>query len=59
VEKTPYCIFAALMSAMRGNFYNGYAFAGSNAHLTSKIVSVKETFKALLQEYKEAVDFKR
>lgn len=55
VEKTPYCIFAALMSAMKGNFFNGYAFAGSNAWRTTKIISVKETFDALIQEFKEAV----
>ena len=55
VEKTPYCIFAALMSAMKGNFFNGYAFAGSNAFRTSQIISVKETFNSLLQEFKEAV----
>jgi nitronate monooxygenase len=55
VEKTPYCIFAALMSAMKGNFFNGYAFAGSNAWRTSKIISVKETFDALKLEFKEAV----
>ncbi len=55
IEKTPYCIFAALMSAMKGNFYNGYAFAGSNAWKTSKIVSVKETFESLKQEFREAV----
>lgn len=55
IEKTPYCIFAALMSAMKGNFFNGYAFAGSNAWRTSKIISVKETFDALKQEFKEAV----
>ncbi|MFW5832288.1 MAG: NAD(P)H-dependent flavin oxidoreductase [Prolixibacteraceae bacterium] len=59
VEKTPYCIFAALMSAMKGNFFNGYAFAGSNAYRTSKIISVKETFDALVQEFKAAVDIKR
>ena len=58
VEKTPYCIFAALMSAMKGNFFNGYAFAGSNAYRTSKIISVRETFEALLQEFREAVDIK-
>lgn len=56
IEKTPYCIFAALMSAMKGNFFNGYAFAGSNAWKTSKIISVKETFDALIQEFKEAVE---
>jgi NAD(P)H-dependent flavin oxidoreductase YrpB (nitropropane dioxygenase family) len=55
VEKTPYCIFAALLSAMKGNFFNGYAFAGSNAWKTSKIISVKETFEALKQEFTEAV----
>jgi len=55
IEKTPYCIFAALMSAMKGNFFNGYAFAGSNAWKTSKIISVKETFEALKLEFKEAV----
>lgn len=59
VEKTPYCIFAALMSAMKGNFFNGYAFAGANAYKASKIISVKETFDALIQEFKEAVDMKR
>ncbi|HKJ78511.1 MAG TPA: nitronate monooxygenase [Prolixibacteraceae bacterium] len=59
VAKTPYCIFAALMSAMRGNFLNGYAFAGANAYKTSKIVSVKETFAELLQEFKEAVDIRK
>lgn len=55
IDKTPYCIFAALLSAMKGNFFNGYAFAGSNAWKTSKIISVKETFEALKQEFKEAV----
>jgi nitronate monooxygenase len=55
IEATPYCIFAALISAMKGNFRNGYAFAGSNAWKSSKIISVKETFEAIKQEFKEAV----
>jgi NAD(P)H-dependent flavin oxidoreductase YrpB (nitropropane dioxygenase family) len=55
ITKTPYCIFAALMSAMKGNFFNGYAFAGANAFRASKIISVKETFDTILQEFKEAV----
>jgi nitronate monooxygenase len=55
IEVTPYCIFAALMSAMKGNFKNGYAFAGSNAWKSTKIISVKETFEALKQEFREAV----
>jgi len=55
IEKTPYCIFAALMNAQRGNFLNGYAFAGSNAFKSTKIISVKETFNSILQEFKEAM----
>ncbi len=55
ISKTPYCIFSALMNAMKGNFRNGYAFAGSNAFMATKIVSVKETFDSILQEFKEAV----
>ncbi len=58
IEKTPYCIFAALVSAMKGNFLNGYAFAGSNAWRASKIISVKETFEAIRQEFMEAVSAK-
>lgn len=54
-EKTPYCIFAALISAMKGNFKGGYAFAGSNAFKSSQIVSVRETFDAILKEFKQAV----
>jgi NAD(P)H-dependent flavin oxidoreductase YrpB (nitropropane dioxygenase family) len=54
-EKTPYCIFAALMSAMKGNFNGGYAFAGANAFRSTKIISVKETFESILQEFREAV----
>lgn len=55
IEKTPYCIFAALVNAVKGNFFNGYAFAGTNAWRCSKIISVKETFEALKQEFMEAV----
>ena len=55
IEHTPYCIFAALMNAMKGNFRNGFAFAGSNAFKATKIESVKETFDSLIKEFKEAV----
>ena len=30
---------------------NGYAFAGANAFRATKIVSVKETFRSLLDEF--------
>lgn len=55
VESTPYCIFAALMNAMKGNMKHGYAFAGTNAWRAKKIESVKETFDSILSEFKEAL----
>lgn len=55
IATAPYCIIASLSSALRGNFRNGYAFCGSNVWKTDKIISVKELFSALLEEYKEAV----
>jgi len=54
IEKTPYCIFAALLNAMKGNFLNGFAFAGANAFRATKIISVKETIRNILREFKEA-----
>ncbi len=55
VEKTPYCIVAALVSAMKGNLNGGFAFAGTNAYKTKAIISVKETFQNILAEYNAAV----
>jgi len=55
IESTPYCIVAALVNAMKGNFYNGFAFAGSNAFIATKITSVKETVDSLIREFKEAL----
>ncbi len=54
ISKSPYCIIIALINALKGNFENGYAFAGSNAFRATKIDSVKETFKSLLKEYRES-----
>lgn len=54
ISKSPYCIIIALINAFKGNFENGYAFAGANAFRATKISSVKETFQALLKEYKES-----
>jgi len=53
VSSSPYCIITALISALKGNFNNGYAFAGSNAFRATTIISVKETFARLLKEFKE------
>jgi len=55
IETTPYCIVAALVNAMKGNLYNGFAFAGSNAFRATKIISVKETMDSLIKEFKEAL----
>jgi len=59
IESTPYCIVAALVNAMKGNFYNGFAFAGSNAYFATKIISVKETIDSLIREFKEALPLKK
>jgi nitronate monooxygenase len=54
ISKSPYCIIVALINALKGNFENGYAFAGSNAFRATKISSVKEIFQSLIKEYKES-----
>jgi len=54
IDKSPYCIIIALINALKGNFDNGFAFAGSNAFRATKITSVREIFQSLLKEYKES-----
>jgi len=53
-KKSPYCIALALTNAKKGNLDKGFAFAGANACRTDKIISVKEVFKTLLEEYERA-----
>jgi len=53
IDKSPYCIIIALINALKGNFENGYAFAGANAFRATKISPVKEIFQKLLKEYRE------
>ena len=50
--KVPYCIIVTLYNAYRGQMDKGYAFAGSNAYLADKIVSVKEVIDSLVFDYK-------
>lgn len=52
ISSSPYCIINALYSAFKGKFNNGYAFAGTNAYLAEKIISVQETFDNILEEYR-------
>ncbi|MDR4988068.1 MAG: nitronate monooxygenase family protein [Bacteroidales bacterium] len=54
VSSSPYCIITALLNAYKGNMKSGYAFAGANAFLATKITSVKEIFSELLEEWKAA-----
>lgn len=51
ISKSPYCIIVALINALKGNFENGYAFAGANAFRATKISSVKELFQSVSAEY--------
>lgn len=56
VTSSPYCIIIALINAVKGNFNGGYAFAGTNAFKATSIVSVKETFTTLKNEFREKVN---
>ena len=52
--KSSYCIIKALYNAAKGNMQKGYAFAGANAFLSQKIVSVRETIETLKKEFRRA-----
>lgn len=52
-EQAPYCITLALINAKKGKMRNGFAFAGSNAYKTDKIIPVKELVRDLVNEYTE------
>ena len=53
IDTAPYCIIASLTAALKGNFKHGYAFAGSNVWRNDKIVTVKELFSTLKNEFYE------
>lgn len=55
VSSSPYCIITALYNAYKGNMEGGYAFAGSNAYLATKITTVKEVFRELVAEFQTAI----
>lgn len=56
VSSSPYCIITALYNAYKGNMKSGYAFAGSNAYLATKISSVKEVFNELIDDFQDALN---
>ena len=53
-QNSPYCICDALVNAQKGNFNDGYAFAGANAYRIDSIMSVKELMATLVEEYEQA-----
>ncbi len=55
VENSPYCIAHALLSARRGNFKHGFAFAGANAWRATEIISVRQLVEELREEYRQSV----
>ena len=55
-KEAPYCIAKALTNAQKGNVDEGYTFAGSNAYRVNEIISVKELFENLEQEYGAALE---
>lgn len=48
-KEAPYCISLALINAQKGDLDNGFAFAGENAYLATKITRVKDLFDELVQ----------
>jgi len=54
-KNVPYCIGLALTNAKKGDLENGFAFAGANAYLVDKIISVKELIEQLVREYMAVV----
>ena len=56
VSSSPYCIISALYNAYKGNMKSGYAFAGTNAYLATKITSVKEIFQELIDGFQTALN---
>lgn len=49
-----FCIAEALYNASKGDFEQGFSFAGSKAYLAEKIISVKETINQIINEYTQA-----
>jgi NAD(P)H-dependent flavin oxidoreductase YrpB (nitropropane dioxygenase family) len=50
-ENSPYCIAQALVNAYKGKLKHGFAFAGANAYLVDKIVTVQELMTSLSEEF--------
>lgn len=53
-ESSPYCISKALMNAVCGNLDEGFVFCGANVAKVKTIVTVKELFQSLKEEFDAA-----
>ncbi|MDA3793433.1 MAG: nitronate monooxygenase family protein [Elusimicrobia bacterium] len=53
-KSASYCIALALVNAKQGSLDKGFAFAGENVDRIDKIISVKNLFKKLKEEYSRA-----
>ena len=53
-KKAQYCIGKALANAKQGHLDDGFAFCGANAYRIDKIISVKELFAELEEDYQKA-----
>ncbi len=49
----PYCIIITLYNAYKGRMDKGYAFAGSNAYLSTKINTVKEVMDDIINSFEK------
>jgi len=49
----PYCIIVTLYNAYKGKMDKGYAFAGSNAYLSTKINTVKEVMDDIVAKFEK------
>ena len=54
IEKAPYCISLALLNAQKGKLDKGFAFAGSNAWRSEKVVKVQDLVDELVSGYEAA-----
>lgn len=52
-QNSPYCISVALINAQKGFTDRGLVFVGQNAYKVKEIISVKQLFETLKQEYAE------
>ena len=53
-REVPYCISEILHNSSQGKLDIGFSFAGTNAYRATEIVSVKELFDELIEEYEIA-----